>query len=654
MFANEIVEVFGEKSTLKNGLVEIKDAVLIDKEKIVSGKKLFYDKNRSIVSIFGNVYINYDKYDYILSNRVIINLNENRVIAEPLFLFNYKDKSWINSVFADNKNSFYQAKKSVASTCSVNKPDWKLVASSLNYDKKSKWINLYNPILYLKGIPILYLPYLGFSLDKSRSSGFLRPIFGFSDDEGFLFTIPYYQTLGVSADIELDPTIRSKRGKGIYSVLRFVHSPTSYGEFKIGSFRDYNNYSEKYNLANRTHRGWSFLYKNYNIFSDDELYISLKNANDTEYFYLDAYNKNFTKDSDKILTSNINYYFMKDYNYFGIYGKYFKDTSKISNDDTMQVLPQLHYHYFNYNFWNNFSFSIDSNFYNYYRKEGYKVTKKTLLFPLHYNISFFEDYLKFSVTEQLNMVEVTKNRDTTSKLSRMDTFVKLYSNLSKKYSNFSHHLAFSLTFGMDNFIKYNQIESDYLNNSVIKKSVALNLSQYLSSKNWSINHNLSEVYYIDDKNVTSYSDLLNYFDIRYKNYYLKESNRYDLNHNQLKYNSIALGFDDNYKGVELIHSYQKDNSESITFNSYWKFDKIHKIFWKYNYDIDLDLVKYNLIGISMKKRCWNYSISYKKEIVPLLTNDGISSIIQKTIYFEIELVPLGGIDQQYQIKKTKG
>ena len=89
-----------------------------------------------------------------------------------------------------------------------------------------------------KDIPIFYLPYLGFSLNKTRSSGFLRPQFGFSANEGFLFTQPYYQTLGLSADLEIDPTIRTKRGKGIYSTFRFVHSPTSKGEFKIGEFRD--------------------------------------------------------------------------------------------------------------------------------------------------------------------------------------------------------------------------------------------------------------------------------------------------------------------------------------------------------------------------------------------------------------------------------
>ncbi|RUM55914.1 MAG: hypothetical protein DSY40_03050, partial [Nautilia sp.] len=73
----------------------------------------------------------------------------------------------------------------------------------------------------------------------------------------------------------------------------------------------------------------------------------------------------------------------------------------------------------------------------------------------------------------------------------------------------------------------------------------------------------------------------------------------------------------------------------------------------FNYDLKLKMQKFWLLGISMRKRCWNYSISFKRETIPLLTENGISAIIRKTIYFEVELVPLGGLKQQYQLKTKK-
>jgi len=660
LFANNI-EVFGIESEMKNNKLIVYDGLLIKDGMLVSANKIIYDKSTDIVIAEGNIYINYDKYDYILANKVIIDLKKNGISATPFFLFNFKDNSWINSEKVKNQGDWYYGEFSIASTCKIINPDWKIESTSINYNRKTQWIDLYNPTLYIHDVPVLYLPYLGFSLNKTRSSGFLTPIVGYSVNEGLLLTTPYYQTLGLSADLELDPTIRTQRGRGIYSTFRFVHSPTSYGEFKIGAFRDNKDYQEQYNLANQTHTGWSFLYKNYHIITNkDQLYIDLKNADDTEYFYLDAYNYKFKTITSKILTSKINYYTQKDYNYLGIYAKYFKDTSKISNDDTMQILPQINYHRFNDNFYDNFSYSVDANIYNYTRQKGYTAVKKSVVVPINYNINFFDDYLKLGITEQFSASQVDMSDGNVSKLVRLDTFIKLYSNLSKKYENFTHHVAPSITFGMDNYYNYNDVDSDYIDKSLMKKSVSFKLSQYLISSNWQLEHKLSEIYYIDNENTNSnFSDLLNEVSLKYYSYYLKDNSKYSIETRQVNYNSITAGYKNDSKKLEGSFIFQKqlpniEKSKSYLLSGYWKYDGVHKLFAEYNYDMILDVTKYYIVGISMKKKCWNYTLSYKKERLPLLTNDGISSIIQKTIYFQIELVPLGGIEQQYQFNSKKG
>ena len=656
-FASEI-EMFGAKSVSKNNVTTVYDGVLFKDAMIVSAKKIVYDKNKNIVIAKDNVYINYDKNDYILANIVKIDLNTNNIQADPFFFFNYKDNGWINAKKAFSTNNIYNAKTAIASTCSVNNPDWRIEATSVDYNKQTKWINLYNPRLFLKGIPILYLPYLGFSLDKTRHSGFLRPLIGYSANEGLLLTVPYYQVLGEAADLEIDPTIRNQRGKGIYTTFRFVHSATSRGEFKIGEFTDKKYYQEKYNLLNQTHKGWSFLYTNHDLIdSSDQLYISLKNANDTDYFYLDAYNYTFNSIGSKTLTSNINYYIMNDFNYLGVYAKYFKDTSKVSNSDTMQILPQVNYHRFSDNFWNKFSFSVDANVYNYTRREGYKAVKQAVVFPLSYNNSFFNDYLKFGITEQFNFNQVTTNDGNVSKYYNSNTIIKLYSNLSKRYSSFNHHIAPSITFNMNNKKHFNGVESPYLDKTKLQKSVTFALNQYLIADNWSITHNISQTYYLENNN-TKYSNILNDVSGKYFDFYISDNNRYAPSTNDITYNSFRLGYNDNIHKIEYNRIYKKnvdspDRVETYNVNGYWKFDNIHKFFAQYSYDLVLNMQKYYIIGLSMKKKCWNYSVSYKKEILPLLTADGISNITQKTIYFEIELVPLGGIKQQYQFKTKK-
>jgi LPS-assembly protein len=228
----ENIEILGEKSFSTKKTITTYNAMLIKKDLILSAQKIVYNPNTHYLYATGNVYINFGT-SYILTNSVKINVKNNNLEAKPFFLFNFDNDDWINSVYSKKIDNMYFSTKSIASTCNVNHPDWKIIATSIDYNKNNKWINLYNPTLYIKDVPIVYLPYLGFSLSKQRRSGFLRPIFGYSADEGLLLTIPYYQVLGDAADLELDPTIRTNRGQGLYSTFRFVHSPTSFGKFTI-------------------------------------------------------------------------------------------------------------------------------------------------------------------------------------------------------------------------------------------------------------------------------------------------------------------------------------------------------------------------------------------------------------------------------------
>jgi LPS-assembly protein len=211
---------------------------------------------------------------------------------------------------------------------------------------------------------------------------------------------------------------------------------------------------------------------------------------------------------------------------------------------------------------------------------------------------------------------------------------------------------------MNNY-SYVRGKNEYMGVTNLKKSISFKLSQYLIASNWKIDHEISEVYYIDDNNQTSnYSDLQNDLSIKYFDYYLKDVNKFSIDDNKINYNSVTIGYNDSIKKLEFSHIYQREydsysKSESVDVKGYYKFDNIHKLFGEYNYDLALDMQKYYILGINMQKKCWHYSISYKKETVPLLTNNGISSIIQKTIYFEIELIPLGGFKQQYQFKTKK-
>ena len=69
-----------------------------------------------------------------------------------------------------------------------------------------------NGVLYFKGAPILYSPYLTFPLGKDRKTGFLLPTYGTSSNGGVEITTPYYLNLAPNYDATLYPRYLSKRG----------------------------------------------------------------------------------------------------------------------------------------------------------------------------------------------------------------------------------------------------------------------------------------------------------------------------------------------------------------------------------------------------------------------------------------------------------
>ena len=60
-------------------------------------------------------------------------------------------------------------------TCPEGANEWRIESSSLSIEEGSIWGEAVNTVLYVKDIPILYLPYFSFPVSDERQSGLLSP-----------------------------------------------------------------------------------------------------------------------------------------------------------------------------------------------------------------------------------------------------------------------------------------------------------------------------------------------------------------------------------------------------------------------------------------------------------------------------------------------
>jgi LPS-assembly protein len=114
----------------------------------------------------------------------------------------------------------YEIESGLLTSCLEKVPKWGFDVrdAKIHVDQTAR---LRHVLFKIKGVPVLYLPYLVVPMEnKKRSAGFLPFHTGSSTTKGRQFNLGYYQPLGQSSDIELHGDYFSLRGFGMGGMFR--------------------------------------------------------------------------------------------------------------------------------------------------------------------------------------------------------------------------------------------------------------------------------------------------------------------------------------------------------------------------------------------------------------------------------------------------
>jgi len=380
-FEGKRVQIMAENIDRNGSMITASgDVIVYDDTTILMANRVIYDMEYARLKLFGHVEMIKGLQYGALSDKVVIDLHRLHDTFEHPFLIDFSSELWLFGDKAQRDNDVITLKDALVSSCDVGCPDWYMQFTSLKYNRTTEWMDLWNPVLYMYNIPILYAPYIGFSTNRERRTGLLRPYVGISSRDGFFYNQPLFIAPDPQWDLEIIPQIRFNRGEGVFATLRFVDTPHSSGLLRTGYFYSKHSYVEAYNLKNGSHFGAQVNYQSRQLFTDEEsqnhdgLYMDVTYLNDPDYLNLQARSTAGLLYSSQV-QSRINYYFNTPENYVGIYGKYFIDTSLASNKETMQSIPvvQLH-HYQNRLFhWNALHYAADYRVSNFCTGSGKQI-----------------------------------------------------------------------------------------------------------------------------------------------------------------------------------------------------------------------------------------------------------------------------------------
>lgn len=641
------------------------DIVIYNRDMTLYAKEAVYDRKREMLTLKGDVLFFYQGKIVNRAKSLVLHLDRDTFDASELFMKEFSSDIWVRAkrIEADKNNVILR--HAALSSCTPEGPDWQIRFSKGHFHKDKEYMSLYHPRFYLGNVPVFYLPWIAFPTITERRSGLLRPKIGFENSENLLFVQPIFIAPSPSWDIELDPQIRLDRGKGLYSTLRFADTPYSRGALTLGFFQENDAYAAKHSLKNSLHKGASFYYRNEALFTKyikenrydykDGLYVDATTLNDIDYINLKEDRKYAV---DKLVTSRMNYYISGYGDYVGAYMRYFIDTEKVSNADTLQTLPSLQYHKFSQIVGiKNLYYAVDYKFINSWRRQGLGARQHEISLPFVFTVPLADHFLNFSVSENLyySRVNYTDGNASTPNATYASNYhrMSLSSDLMKRYGDMLHNMQLEASLTIPSFNRQKGYFADFVPLNLEKKSLFLKANNYFYDRNGNnfLTDRFTQYYYFKEEE-KGFNEAENEIIYQHSPHLqLRNSLIYSYQYHKLKKIQSGLQYRDDLNFARVDHTYNDaPNETKINFVSAdfaRQIDRRYSVETGFDYDLDNRFTKEWRLGLRMHKRCWDYTLRYRETVTPSLTSGGAESITKRGIYLLVNFAHIGGVQYKY-------
>ena len=196
-----------------------------------------------------------------------------------------------------------QLKDARYTTCEAGVDDWYIKTKELELNNYTESGVAKNAYIEIKGVPVLYTPWIGFSFSNQRKSGLLAPTYGTTSKNGLEISVPFYWNISPDMDATLTTRTLSKRGVQLQGEFRYLEEKFS-GIDSLEYLSSDNQTSENRYYASLTHQhnlgsGWSAGYSLEKV-SDDEYFsdlstriVTTSRINLPQQFNIDYANENW-------------------------------------------------------------------------------------------------------------------------------------------------------------------------------------------------------------------------------------------------------------------------------------------------------------------------------------------------------------------------
>ncbi|MEK6790997.1 MAG: LPS assembly protein LptD, partial [Deltaproteobacteria bacterium] len=318
----------------------------------------------------------------IKADEMKMNMKEKTIVLARGRLFYKKENIHLNAdVIRKTGKETYEAQRLTYTTCDCpddESPAWNFYARDAQLTV-GEYLTGWHSFFEIKGVPVLYTPYISVPIKRDRQTGFLQPKPGYSKLRGFVLKNSFFWAISRNTDATLYLDEETRRGLGKGSEFRYIRTRSSAGEANFYHFKEKDidrvrefrkNVDNLARPKNATDDRWRFkLLHNESLFDAGALRANIDMVSDDEYFI--DFGKGALERSLESLESNLSY--TKNWSIYSLTSqmRFFNNLMTPDDRRTLQMLPAAAFKSTNQTVAGSpLYLSTESNFVNFARQEG--------------------------------------------------------------------------------------------------------------------------------------------------------------------------------------------------------------------------------------------------------------------------------------------
>ncbi len=207
------------------GVDDTEEEVLVTKTlTTIRADWMVYDADLARVKARGNLLIDVGPDQLAAESGVVDLEKETGSFDNATIIRQYKDMHFEGRKITKTGDLSYHIEDGWIITCKLKEgetPPWSFAAADTEITDGG-YAFLKHATFRVKGVPILYTPYMILPAKRKRQTGFLFPSISTSDRDGFGVELPFFINLSPSSDITLYPQYLEKRGLMLGGEFRYV------------------------------------------------------------------------------------------------------------------------------------------------------------------------------------------------------------------------------------------------------------------------------------------------------------------------------------------------------------------------------------------------------------------------------------------------